>query len=65
MGKKLYRLKYMVDAKDFINHLLKKNINFFTGVPDSILKNFITCLSFNKKKILFIELQLVKEVPYL
>ena len=50
MGKKLYRLKYMVDAKDFINHLLKKNINFFTGVPDSILKNFITCLSFNKKK---------------
>ena len=50
MGKKLYRLKYMVDAKDFINHLLKKNINFFTGVPDSVLKNFITYLSFNKKK---------------
>jgi len=40
----------MVDAKDFINHLLKKNVNFFTGVPDSVLKNFITYLSFNKKK---------------
>jgi len=39
----------MLDPKRFYNFLKKNNINFFTGVPDSLLKNFI-CL-FEKKKI--------------
>ena len=39
----------MLDSKKFYNFLKKNNINFFTGVPDSLLKNFI-CL-FDKKKI--------------
>ena len=38
----------MLDPKKFYNFLKKNNINFFTGVPDSLLKNFI-CL-FDKKK---------------
>ena len=50
MGKELYRLNNMVDAKDFINHFIKKNINFFTGVPDSVLKSFINYLSLNTQK---------------
>ena len=29
----------MIESKKFLN-ILKKRINFFTGVPDSILKNF-------------------------
>lgn len=51
MGKELYRLNYMIDVQEFVNHLIKKNINFFTGVPDSVLKSFINYLSFKKKKI--------------
>ena len=50
MGKELYRLNYMIDVQEFVNHLIKKNINFFTGVPDSVLKSFINYLSFKKKK---------------
>ena len=51
MGKELYRLNYMIDVKEFINYLIKKDINFFTGVPDSVLKSFIDYLNLNKKKI--------------
>ncbi len=50
MGKELYRLINMVNVKNFINYLVKKNINFFSGVPDSVLKSFINFLSSNKKK---------------
>ncbi len=30
----------MIESKDLINLLKKNKINFFSGVPDSILKNF-------------------------
>jgi len=50
VGKELYRLINMVNVKNFINYLVKKNINFFSGVPDSVLKSFINFLSSNKKK---------------
>ena len=30
----------MIDTKKFIKFLKRKNINFFTGVPDSLLKSF-------------------------
>ena len=50
MGKELYRLNYMIDVQEFVNHLIKKNINFFTGVPDSVLKNFNNYLNLKKKK---------------
>ena len=30
----------MISPKNFIKYLKKKNIDFFTGVPDSVLKNF-------------------------
>ena len=65
MGKELYRLINMVNVKNFINYLVKKNINFFSGVPDSVLKSFINFLSSNKKKILSIELLQTKVVLYL
>ena len=35
----------MINVKDFYNSLKKVNIDFFTGVPDSLLKdicNYIT-----------------------
>ena len=38
----------MLDPKKFYNFLKKNNVNFFTGVPDSLLKNFISI--FDKKK---------------
>ena len=38
----------MLDPKKFYNFLNKNNDNFFTGVPDSLLKNFISI--FDKKK---------------
>ena len=38
----------MTNANDFINSLKKKNIRFFTGVPDSILKQLSIIL--DKKK---------------
>ena len=40
----------MIDAKNLFLFLKKNKINFFTGVPDSILKNFIYILDSNKKK---------------
>jgi phosphonopyruvate decarboxylase len=41
----------MIDVKNLFIFLKKNKINFFTGVPDSVLKNFIYILDFNKKKI--------------
>ena len=40
----------MIDAKNLFLLLKKNQINFFTGVPDSVLKNFIYILDSNKKK---------------
>ena len=37
----------MISPKKFINFLKKKNINFFTGVPDSILKDLNTYINKN------------------
>ena len=34
----------MVNSKKLLNFLQKKNINFFSGVPDSVLKNFTNLL---------------------
>ena len=39
----------MISAKKLINFLKKKNINFYTGVPDSVTKEFINELNKNKK----------------
>ena len=41
----------MIDAKNLFLFLKKNKINFFTGVPDTVLKNFIYILDSNKKKI--------------
>ena len=41
----------MIDAKHLFFFFKKNKINFFTGVPDSVLKNFIYILDSNKKKI--------------
>jgi phosphonopyruvate decarboxylase len=41
----------MIDAKNLFLFLKKNQINFFAGVPDSVLKNFIYILNSNKKKI--------------
>ena len=40
----------MIDPLKFINCMAKKNINFFTGVPDSLLKDLISCMSENVDK---------------
>lgn len=34
----------MIDAQLFVEKLLKEGVNFFAGVPDSLLKGFNTCL---------------------
>ena len=39
----------MFFAEDLFSKLLKNKINFFCGVPDSILKNFCSLLDFKKK----------------
>ena len=30
-----------LSCEEFFNHLVQKKINFFTGVPDSLLKAFL------------------------
>lgn len=35
----------MIDPKAFYSTLKNNDINFFTGVPDSLLKDFLLCLS--------------------
>ena len=42
----------MIDPKNFIKYLKKKNIDFFTGVPDSVLKNFTENLPKKKNYIM-------------
>ena len=37
----------MVDVKEFYNELLYNDINFFTGVPDSLLKSFCAYIKDN------------------
>ena len=34
--------------KSFLNYLVEKDITFFTGVPDSLLKNFCLCVDQNE-----------------
>ena len=34
----------MIDPSDFYNQLFDINIKFFTGVPDSLLKEFCLCM---------------------
>jgi len=34
----------MIDPQDFIKHLQANGVEFFTGVPDSLLKEFCACL---------------------
>lgn len=34
----------MIDPQDFIKHLQANGVDFFTGVPDSLLKEFCACL---------------------
>jgi phosphonopyruvate decarboxylase len=41
----------MIDARNLFLFFKKNQINFFTGVPDSVLKNFIYILDSNKKKV--------------
>jgi phosphonopyruvate decarboxylase len=41
----------MIDANHLFFFLKKNKINFFTGVPDSVLKDFIYILNSNKKKV--------------
>ena len=39
-----------INSLSFFHLLAKKNINFFTGVPDSLLKNFCLCVDQNVSK---------------
>ncbi len=39
----------MINPKELSNFLLKKKINFYSGVPDSVLKDFLSCINQNKK----------------
>ena len=40
----------MIDTFMFFNSLKKNNIDFFTGVPDSLLKEFCYCITENTSK---------------
>ncbi len=37
----------MIETKDFFEYLKSKNFDFFTGVPDSLLKDFCACIKEN------------------
>ena len=37
----------MIDTKEFYDYLNKKELDFFVGVPDSLLKNLCSCISAN------------------
>ena len=39
----------MIDVKKLIKTFKDNNINFFAGVPDSVLKNFTNHLDIEKK----------------
>ncbi len=34
----------MIDAREFLRLLKSEGIDFFSGVPDSLLKDFCACL---------------------
>ncbi|MFA5676689.1 MAG: phosphonopyruvate decarboxylase [Christensenellales bacterium] len=38
----------MIDTKQFYDYLISKEIDFFTGVPDSLLKNLCACIADNQ-----------------
>ncbi len=38
----------MIDTKQFYDYLLTKEIDLFTGVPDSLLKNLCACITDNQ-----------------
>ena len=40
----------MINTKEFYDYLIKKKIDFFTGVPDSLLKDICACIKENSKK---------------
>lgn len=40
----------MIDPKYFFDLLSASNVNFFTGVPDSLLKNFCSYVADNTEK---------------
>ena len=37
----------MINTQEFYNYLINKNLNFFVGVPDSLLKNICACIKMN------------------
>ena len=37
----------MIDTKQFYDSLVAKGLDFFAGVPDSLLKNFCACVKEN------------------
>ena len=40
----------MINTKEFYDYLIKNNIDFFTGVPDSLLSNLCACIKENTKE---------------
>ena len=40
----------MINTKEFYDYLITKDIDFFSGVPDSLLKNFCACVTDNSKE---------------
>lgn len=39
----------MINTYDFYNYLIQNNVDFFAGVPDSLLKDFCACVKDNSK----------------
>src|SRR5574344_2192777 len=44
----------MVNTLDFYNYLIENNVDFFAGVPDSLLKNLCACIKENTPKDKFV-----------
>ena len=40
----------MIDTKKFYDSLIERGLDFFTGVPDSLLKNLCACITENSPK---------------
>ena len=40
----------MIDTKEFYDYLINNSIDFFTGVPDSLLSNLCACIKTNSSK---------------
>lgn len=41
----------MIDTKEFFMHLVEQGFDFFTGVPDSLLKSLCACICDNSDKV--------------